>query len=384
MFIKKKDYKYEFLPSNLEIIEKPPSPLGATIIIIIAIAVIVLIFLSFIFQIDEIISTNGTIEVEGDIQVVNTDSTSKIIEICKTEGDIVKQGDIILKLEDENIESIDSISKQIEQNQLKLLVLNSQINNQRDDSIFDNNKLDENIINEFKLEYDIYWNQRAEKEQKHIKEVSKLNDEMNDSSLSEEKRAEILEEINEKNNNYSLQNDTSLLSLWNEYNQIVESNNQLQINLTKLQKESENKLVKASVDGTLLTLNYNTVNSYVSPSTNIAEIVPANSKYIVKSKVANRYISKIKEGQKVVIKIDAYDYQIYGGFEGKISKISPSSVMNDEKNSLEYNIEVTLDNISEKIELKHGMTVSLDIKIDKKRIIEYIFDPIRKTVNEAF
>lgn len=139
------------------------------------------------------------------------------------------------------------------------------------------------------------------------------------------------------------------------------------------------------VDGEITIMNYKTIDSFVNPSIDVATILPSQSTYIIKSKIENRYVSKIKEGMEVFVKIDAYDYQIFGGIDGKIKSIATNATLSEDKQRLDYDIEIEIPTKrNEKMQLKPGMNVSLDIKTDKKRVFDFILEPVRKTVDDAF
>lgn len=379
-----KDYKYEFLPSNLEIIDKNPSPLGSAIIYIITIAVITLTVFSFIFKIDVVITTTGTLEAEDGIKIINTDLTSKIIKINKKEGDIVAVNEPILELEDDSAFQIETLKNEINVMMLRKDLLQTQKSKIRDASIFKKYTLAEDVINELQLEYQSYWDQIHEDEKNHNKRLNKIDESMKKENITEEEIKNLMEERQDTINGFTRNKANENLSITKEYNDICDQIYQSNDKLEKLNHLKENRIITSPIEGTITKLNYNTIGSYVNPSLNIAEVVPKTTQYIVKTKIANRYVSKIKEGQVVTIKIDAYDYQVYGGLEGKVRSISATSVLDESKTSLDYDIEVEINSSNDRIEIKPGMQVSLDIKTDKKKIIDFVFDPIKKTVDEAF
>lgn len=384
MFRRKKDYKYDFLPSNLEIIERPPSPLGGFIIYLISFSIVVLVILAFIFQIDIVVTTTGTIDVENGIKIVNSNSTSKILSIDKKQGDVVKKDDIIMRFETDNEKDIESMKNEITLSNLKIAILETEIDKIRNDSIFDNYDIESLKRQELQLEYEIYWNNHTEKNRQYELQKNKIEMRYQKKELTEDERKEIDSELVDISINYNQDKSDEKLSLLSQLNSEKEQIKNYEDNLAKLNKLNDDKIVKSPVDGTILIANYNTVGTYISPNINIVEIVPSGSKFIVKTKIVNKDISKIKMGQSVTVKIDAYDYQTFGGLQGKISYISATSKLSDDKNSLNYEVEIEIVKPNKKMELKSGMTVSIDIKTDRKKIIEYIFEPIMKTVDDAF
>lgn len=384
MIFSKKDYKYEFLPSNLEIIEKPPSPLGGFIIYSIAFMIILFIILSFVFKIDVVITAPGSIEIDGGVKIVNTNNNGKIIKINKKEGDKVVAGETILELENELDNEVLNIEKQIIERKVQNDMNKTYIDGFRDDQLFSNYELDTNLMQAFQLEYDIHWSEVAEKSTSYQKNVQDIKDRMTKENVTEEEKKQFTENLAQLELDYNNALLNSKLNNLNAYNNGVSELTQLTTKLEELNKGKDDLILKAPVDGTLLTMNYNTEGVYVSNAINVAEIVPDNGALYVNSKIANQYVSKVSVGQEVMIKVDAFEYQMYGGLEGHISDISATSKLSEDKASLNYEMKITIDGNNEKITLKPGMTVSLDIKTKRERIIDYIFAPIKKVADDAF
>lgn len=384
MFNRKKDYKYEFLPSNLEIIERPPSPLGGFIIYLISGAFVILLILSFVLQIDIVTTTTGVIDLEEGIKMVNSNASSKIISIEKKQGDLIKKDEIIMQFETDNLPEIQKIEAELNINNIKRELLSSEINKIRNDWIIEDSVMDEVVKAEIQLEYITYWNKLLEEERQYEIEREGLEKGYEKKDLTEEEKKKIDENLMDLEIAYTQGKDDEKLSLLSKLSgldeQILENKN----NLDKMKKTNEDKIVRSPVDGIIALLNYNTVGSYLSSGLNIAEIVPTNTNFFIKTKIENKDVSKIKIDQSVIIKIDAYDYQTFGELDGKIQEISATSQLSEDKSSLNYEVKVSIENTSDKIQLKPGMTVALDIKTDRKRIIEYFFDPVMKTMDEAF
>ena len=100
--------------------------------------------------------------------------------------------------------------------------------------------------------------------------------------------------------------------------------------------------------------------------------------------VQNRDIGRLKEGQFVGIKYDAYPYQEWNIYEGSVAKISPRPSEVKGQESM-YEVQVSLNKQyiqknenSKKIDLVLGLQGFAEIKTGDKRLIETIFTPISK------
>ncbi len=95
---------------------------------------------------------------------------------------------------------------------------------------------------------------------------------------------------------------------------------------------------------------------------------------------------EVKEGSKVQVKIDAYPYGKYGMVNGTISKMGRVAEY-DEQEGYYFPAEVELGSYDkQKIILMDGMTCNVEVNIGKRRIIEFVLEPIiealRKSVKE--
>lgn len=118
------------------------------------------------------------------------------------------------------------------------------------------------------------------------------------------------------------------------------------------------------------------VGSQIEKTQEILKIVPNNNKYVVKVNIENKDIADIEKGDKVNIKIDAYAYGDYGMFEGKVVKINQYAEVTEQGNYC-FPAEIKINkNNNRKIKFMDGMTCTTEVSIGKRRIIEYILEPI--------
>ena len=375
-FKKDEDLKYDFLPSAIEIIEKPASPLGKTIIIIISIFVISIIIWAMIAKIDVIVVSNGNIVPVDGIKVVDSNVNGEIVSINKGEGDIVKEGDEILILENVNGDfEEENIKSELELNKLKLEIINNKINNTLLDEIYKKYNIDSNKIEEIKLQENIEKSQREEEYNSYLDSLNKTEEQINEikkeidsdkekydklktetSTIISSYKDSILDDIKNKENQIkSLENEKEdyikqrenseqeyKLSMIEKRNQIEENIKSEENNLEALENNNSKYTIKSPVNGVILNANYNTVGSYINQSKSIAEIVSSDSELKIETYITNKDIARIEKGQKVVIKLEAYDYQKYGTLDGTIDYISPSAIVDKELGAV-YKVKIKFD-----------------------------------------
>lgn len=129
----------------------------------------------------------------------------------------------------------------------------------------------------------------------------------------------------------------------------------------------------------------------VRPGDVIMELVPFGDELIIEAKMSPSDISFVKPGQLAAVKLDAYDYSIYGMFHGKVKYISPDTLMERSSEGEKYyfrvlismgETELTAKN-GKKIELTPGMTAQVNIVTGNRSVLTYLTKPIIKTFSEA-
>jgi multidrug efflux pump subunit AcrA (membrane-fusion protein) len=167
---------------------------------------------------------------------------------------------------------------------------------------------------------------------------------------------------------------------------------------TKLQEFADKKItlertdIYAPIDSIVKNILITTKGARVRPGDVIMELVPFGDQLIVEAKLEPADISFIKKGQKAAVKLDAYDYTIYGIFDGEVIYISPDALKEktSEGEKSYFTVRIKLDNTElvsktgKKIEVTPGMTTNVDIITGNRTVFEYIAKPIIKTVSEAF
>jgi hemolysin D len=167
----------------------------------------------------------------------------------------------------------------------------------------------------------------------------------------------------------------------------------------------------APIDGVVQQSAVTTVGQVVTTGQQLAVITPAGGKLQVEALVANLDIGFIKLGQDVVIKIDAFPFTRFGVLHGKVIKIASAAVSEQEAKrtladpttanvaptsatapgqpeSFVFPVTVALDETSisadgSAIPLTPGMTATVEIKTDSRRVIDYLLSPLARVASEA-
>jgi HlyD family secretion protein len=109
-------------------------------------------------------------------------------------------------------------------------------------------------------------------------------------------------------------------------------------------------------------------------------INPGNTSYYAETLIPQYNFGKIKTGQMVLIKLQAYPYQEFGFIEGKIDYINQIST--DSGYHAKISLPTTLiTNYNRKIQYRNGLLVQADIITENTNILQRLFYNLRKTLN---
>ena len=130
----------------------------------------------------------------------------------------------------------------------------------------------------------------------------------------------------------------------------------------------------------------------VRPGDVILELVPLGQELIIEAKLKPTDISFIKIGQKARVKLDTYDFSIYGSFDGRVEYISPDTIIEKTLRGDEYFFKVLIsldqsDLITKKgtpIDVTTGMGAQADIITGSRTVLHYLTKPIIKVLDDSF
>lgn len=152
------------------------------------------------------------------------------------------------------------------------------------------------------------------------------------------------------------------------------------------QKAGLQRLV-APIDGVVQQLAVHTVGGVVTPAQQLLMVVPQDHLVEVEAQVENKDVGFVKEGQPAEIKVETFQFTLYGTIPGSVLTVSDDAV-SIEKVGLVYPTRVSLDRSTMQVEgkqvnLSPGMAVTVEIKTGQRRIVEYLLSPLLKSMKES-
>ncbi len=144
-------------------------------------------------------------------------------------------------------------------------------------------------------------------------------------------------------------------------------------------------VIRAPIAGRVATLQAK-LGQIADPKSLQLEIIPLESGLQAKLFVPTRASGFIRPGQKVRLLYDAFPFQRFGTYSGRIVSVSKTILLEADLSDLQlkepaYKVIAALDRQDvdvkgEKVPLKAGMVLQADILLEKRELVRWLFDPI--------
>lgn len=149
--------------------------------------------------------------------------------------------------------------------------------------------------------------------------------------------------------------------------------------------------IVAPVTGIVKSIKVTTLGGVVRQGEEILQILPTEDVLVVEAKVKPADMAAMKVGLPAKVRLDAYDYSIFGSMKGTVSYVSADSLSEETKAGpmTYYRVKVSIQETEYKgkvatdIEVRPGMTATVDVKTGSRSILSFILKPITKTLVQS-
>lgn len=153
----------------------------------------------------------------------------------------------------------------------------------------------------------------------------------------------------------------------------------------------EHTVLKAPVAGIVKYLRVTTIGGVLRAGDELMQISPTEDDMVVEIKVNPVDIGQLHPGLTATIKLDAFDYSIFGALSGALTYISSDTLTEQDglgQSRMYYRASVRIDpqriNVKlAQVPLKPGMTASVDIRTDSRSVLQYLLKPLFKAFSGA-
>lgn len=153
----------------------------------------------------------------------------------------------------------------------------------------------------------------------------------------------------------------------------------------------EHTELTAPVDAVVNNIKVSTLGGVVRAGETVMELLPTGDNLIAEAKIPPADIAFVAVGQDASVKLDAYDSSIFGGLRGKVTYIS-SDVLTEETRQgpfMYYRVRIRITGTEFKgdkaheIQIRPGLTASVEIKAMERTVLSYLTKPIVKTFSQS-
>lgn len=163
----------------------------------------------------------------------------------------------------------------------------------------------------------------------------------------------------------------------------------LEPTLPALETRSARAQVRAPVRGIINKIHKTTLGGLARSGEELIEVVPLDDNLLVEAYLKPDDIAFLHAGQKVKVKVTAYDFARYGALNGEIIRIGADTVTRSERQDDEvFVVKIRtsgslLDADGAAVEIIPGMIAQVDILAGRKSVLDYLVQPVLKIKTQA-
>lgn len=341
---------------------------------------------------DEQVRASGEVIVSSRSQVVQIVDGGVLSVLHVKEGDIVEAGDVLAEL--------DQIRFAANAAETRLKAINLKANAERLNAELTGEALQfsDDVIADarlFSLQSDLHRRrlrqQREEREsvQKSLilakEELVALKD------LASTGDASQSEVLNVRRQVLDLQ--AELINRKNEYRrdaqeQLANTQSELEQTMQILRQREEAlsaTTITAPMSGAIKNVRVTTLGAVFKSGDELLQIVPSDEPLLIEARIFSKDVAFVRPGLHANVKLDAYDFTVYGSLAGEVSYVSPDTIEEDLKSNEDpyYRALVKINKIPERpgvdpLEVIPGMTATVEIVTGHKTVAQYILKPLRR------
>jgi adhesin transport system membrane fusion protein len=358
------------------------------------------------FEIDQTIHTTGQVILSARTQLVQAADGGVLKELKVKEGDTVKSGQLLAVLEKERVQA------NLDETRSKIMSLKAALLRAKAEVALAAPQFGSEFKNypEFvSAQTGLYTQKKLSLEE----ELRSLQDSL-DMALQEKRM----------NDNLFKNGDVSELDVLRAKRQVTEIEGRMTASKNKYLQETRTELTRiedelsvqlqklngaenllhhtdltAPMDGVVKTLKIHTLGGVLKPGDELMHIAPVGDNLLVEARVLPVDMGQLVVGQAVQISLDAYDYSLYGNLTGELIDISPDTLSDTNAQgslvntpngqpSVYYKVNIRLakeqtNPKAQLIEIKPGMTASVDIRTGTRNLLNYLMKPVIKTLGNS-
>jgi hemolysin D len=429
----KREDSHEFKPLLVEIEQTPAAPLGRIMFWTILFLMVFFAFWLWLGKVDVVVTGRGKLVPSGHVKLIQPVSNGVISNILVREGAFVKKGQILIEIDPSTtLPELKFLEQKLEKLEVESYRLISIVKKEKfrpykkklgQKLLETQKKMYRATVTAFKKQLEVKkYDLKKIKEQKAVQQIKKANvselleiaknkesrlvqvsdivaiEEMEKAYLDRVAYEYKLQEL-EHNLQELIHQEKQVLAemiylkesfnvqILKEYSEKMSEDIQLRAKIEESAFMAAKQKILAPIDGYINEVFVHTVGGVVAGGQKLMTLVPNDAPLIGKVDIHNKDIGFVKLGMPVSVKIDTFNFQKYGIIDGKVKYISSDSIEKENIGTV-YNIDVQLEKTmliveNEERKLKPGLSLSAEINIGKRRIIEFFIYPLVKYLDEG-
>ena len=163
--------------------------------------------------------------------------------------------------------------------------------------------------------------------------------------------------------------------------------NELLPRLAKFKDSLKRTVLKSPVTGVIKSVHIATIGGVVGPGDAVVDIVPADDRLIIETRLPPQDIGFVRAGQSALIKLASADAIRFDNLEGEVITVSPDTLVSREGQPFyRVRIETKRDYFrrgDNRYQLFPGMQVVASIHTGERTVMQYLIDPFLGSIDDA-
>ncbi len=422
---------FEFMPATIEVLERPPAPFARVMLLCIAALAAFLVGWACIAQVDIVASGTGVVVPKGRVKVVQPLEPGIITKIAVRDGQLVRKGELLVRMDStESQADINSLQRELQVTRLTVSRLNAQLagdaslfaapQNDKNGSVLLQSRLLEQslrakqektaamdhgvkksaaelssvqarvawLVQSLPLAEELFAKKKlmAEKEMlasgKFLQAQMDINEARKNLETEQNRMRELSLSLFQKKDEKQLLESEYRQGVLKELTEARKREEGLVQQLAKVQNKFVNRELRSPAAGIVQQLAINTVGGVVTAAQPLMTIVPVDCGLEIEAKILNKDIGFVAKDMPASVKVAAYPFTRHGDLKGKIEWLGRDAVMDKQLGPI-YPVRISVAEYQlpyivhgKRGRILPGMTVITDIKVGKRRVIDYFLERI--------
>jgi hemolysin D len=437
---------HDFLPSLVRLQEAPPSPLGRRVLGTTLIFLVALLLWATFGELDIIAVADGKLVPDTYVKIVQPTDSGVVKEILVKEGEEVKTGQVLMRMDTALSESdLKALTADYKNKRIALRRIDAQLAGEAfmrraeepaelfaqvfaqylaNRQAYENALAQERATLE-KAKHDVAAAEQVQKKLAqtlpHYRDQEAAYEKLTKDGfagklmytdkqrerIEHEQDLRAQEEVIASARSTIAQEEKKIAQISADYRRALQTE---RVDIASQLEKADQELIKqehrheylelrAPQDGVVKDLATHTIGTVTSPGTILMTLVPKDEKLRAEVWVKNDDIGFVRKALPVKIKLATFTFQKYGMVRGEVAHVSADSAdqsaapatQGPAKSGGEPLAYRTLVNLKdqflevdgEKFRLAPGMQVSAEIHLGTRTVLEYLLSPVQKAFHEA-